>query len=241
MKNNAEKYYQVRDALTSNPGYKFLERIKLHERSVHIFRGNYSDLVKVLSYLEDSNNFHKVWGEENREKQAFAHREVVRHFHNFLSAAQSLVEHTRIYMNQEHTGQQIYDSYQEKVNKNFKNNPLARFVQDLRNYFLHSGIPNSSMKLTIDTENPSPPTSEVLLNISKLKQSKVWKAESKKYIESCNDQISLKEVVESYHVKVRDFYLWFRSELDEWHKSDIEAYKKAAQEYNDFIKSNNEN
>lgn len=189
METRAEKYHRVRDALNENPGYIYLNRIKLHERSIHIFGGNCADLMRMLNFLEDPTNFHKVWGEDNRDKQAFAHLEVVRHFHNFLSAAQSLVEHTRSYMRKNHKGQPIYDSYNQQIKINFSSDPLARFAQDLRNYFLHKGIPASSMNLSIDTSGTKPPLSRVLLKVSKLKEWTKWKKESKEYLAGCEDKI----------------------------------------------------
>ncbi len=241
METRAEKYYRVRDALNENPGYKYLNRIKLHERSVHIFGGNFSDLMRMLNFLEDPQNFHEVWGEDNRDRQALAHREVVRHFHNFLSAAQSLVEHTRSFMRKNHNGQPIFISYSKQIEKNFSNDSLARFVQDLRNYFLHKGIPSSSMNLSIDTSGTKPPLSRVLLKVSTLKEWKEWKKESKEYLANFKDEILLRDVVEAYQKKVREFYLWFRHEMDEWHKDELASYKIIQKEYNDFVDSNSSN
>ena len=50
--------------------------------------------------------------------------------------------------------------YMQQVTEQFANDSMARFVQDLRNYFLHKGVPESKMQLTLNVETGAPPISK---------------------------------------------------------------------------------
>ncbi len=238
METRAEAYQRLTRTLDDNAGFRYLTRMKLHERSLHIFWGNFTDLMRTLDFVEDTNNIQAVWTEEKRQDQKFFHREVVRHFHNFLSSAQSLVEHTRIFMKDAHEGQPIYERYELQVENRFANDPSARFIQDLRNYFLHKGVPASKMRLSFNIESRNSPSSAVLLKAQELRKWTRWTKKSREYLDSCNDDFPLRSVVETYQSKILSFYQWFRYELDGWHKEELGAYEALRKEILDFEKAN---
>jgi len=202
METKAETYKRLKRAMENDAGFRYLTRMKLHERSLHVFGGNFADLMRILNFVEDINNISAVWAEEKRHDQDFYHREVVRHFHNFLSAAQSLVEHTRIFMKGAHEGQPIYERYKLQVENQFANDPSARFIQDLRNYFLHRGIPASTMRLSGNFESGTLPVSSVLLKVQELRKWTRWTPKSREYLDGCKDDLSLRIVVETYQSKM---------------------------------------
>lgn len=206
----------------------------LHERSFHIFGGNFADLIRVLNFIEDPNSITKVWADDRRQDQTFFHREVVRYFHNFLSAARSLVEHTRIFMEDAHGGQPVHARYAQKVTEQFANDAMSRFVQDLRNYFLHKGVPASKMQLSLNVESCAPPVSKVLLKTPELRKWTNWSQKGKEYLNECPEEFPLREVVEAYQMKTVDFYTWFRRELDDLHREELTMYEALRKEITDF-------
>ena len=238
MSKSSEEYKRLKKKLAASAGLAYVKRMTLHERSLHIFEGNCIDLTRALDYVEATENILNLWAEDNRDKQQFAHREVVRHFHNVVSAAQSLVEHTRNFMSIWHKDTPIHGQYSRKIKAEFAEDPLARFVQDLRNYFLHKEIPPSKMVLTFNVDTKDPPKSRVLLRLNDLKRWNRWKKESKVFLESRGEDMELRDLLNQYRAKVTTFYRWFREEMDSWHmheltelpnlREEIERYQKAA-------------
>ncbi len=237
METSAETYKRLKKALDNDPGHRYHIRMMLHERSLHIFGGNFADLVRILNFIEDPNNITKVWAEDKRQDQIFFHREVVRYFHNFLSGARSVVEHTRIFMNDAHGNQPIHARYTQKVTEQFANDAMARFVQDLRNYFLHKGVPASTMQLSLNMESGALPVSDVRLKASELRKWTKWSKNGKEYLNGCQDEFPLREVVEAYQEKIVDFYAWFRRELDELHSEELATYEALRKDIEDFENS----
>lgn len=237
MDSRAETYIRLKNALDENLGFKYRNRMMLHEQSLHIFGGNFADLIHALNFIEDPNNIPEVWAEDNRREQMFFHREVARHFHNFLSAARSLVDHTRIFMDETHSGQPIHDSYDTEVTKRFADNPMVRFVHDLRNYFLHKGVPASKMRLSFNVGSRTPPISRVLLKAPELRRWTRWSPKSKEYLNNIQDELQLRAVVEEYHNKVETFYEWFQREMDEVHKEELSSLEILRQEIAEFEKN----
>lgn len=77
-------------------------------------------------------------------------REAVRRLHNFLAAAMTLVDHTRVMIAEHYTHTQVERNFKKGIEANFASNPMTRFIQDLRNYMVHCGMPpiNRAAKMT---------------------------------------------------------------------------------------------
>lgn len=237
MESRVETYSRLKNAMGAHPGFRYITRMMLHERSLHIFGGNFADLERALNFIEDPNNIQKVWAEDKCREQTFFHREVVRHFHNFLSAARSLVEHTRIFMDEIHAGQSVHETYNKEVKKRFADDPMARFVQDLRNYFLHKGVPASIMQLSFNVDSGGPPVSRVLLKAPELRKWTRWSLKSREYLDNTQDEFPLREVIDAYQSRIVDFYEWFQREMNEVHKEELSSYEELRREIAEFEQS----
>ncbi len=114
-----------------------------HQRTftLNIFQMNAQELIEITRRVNDPDEGIRLMAVANREAGSQTHREVTRRFHNFVAAALTLVEHTRIFMREHYSDTPMLERYQAKVDTDFKNQPLVRFVQDLRNYILHNGCP----------------------------------------------------------------------------------------------------
>ncbi|MEZ5524480.1 MAG: hypothetical protein R3E62_05865 [Pseudomonadales bacterium] len=234
MNPQAAEYLRLTKVLNEDPGYKYLKKRKQHEQSLLIFGGNFADLMRVLDFIENQDNISEVWRVEAREKQSFLHNEIIRHLHNLLSSSQSLVSHTRSYMRTHHKGQPIFKLYETEVQKTFAQNPLALFIKDLRNYFLHKGIPVSKMEVSFDTETKEPPISKFSLNKLELISWSQWCSGSKTYLNSCEDDLSLRNTVHKYQQEISNFYQWFNDALNNLHKDELAVYEALCEEYRTF-------
>jgi len=163
-----------------------------------------------------------------------AHMEVMRLFHNFLASAKSLIDHTRVFVEEYYINSALKQTYQQKINTDFAKDPLMKFVQDLRNYMLHRALPQGSMSLTIkrNTETGSHDmVSTVSIDKKKLLLWENWTKPSLSFITAADSEIKISTLSTAYGEKVLAFSEWLDSELQRHHESDIKAFEMLQREY----------
>jgi hypothetical protein len=81
---------------------------------VQVYRGNFAELESLIDQIEDPVIYYKDFSEKKRDDY---HSDIARLLFNYLSAAQSLVDHTRNYFRKWHSNDGVGKKYQEVVNK----------------------------------------------------------------------------------------------------------------------------
>lgn len=176
-------------------------------RSTAIFHTNYVELKGFLAFCEDDPRNQDLWHMHSIRKQDQMATETWRLLHNFVAAAFSLVEHTRIiYRRLNADGE--FPEYQPRVDEAFRSSSLAQFVQDLRNYVLHTGGGKLYFHGPIDIRTGRSDT-RLGLRTSDLLDWSGWKALAKRFLKESEKYIDIAAVAGDYHARVRDFHMWF--------------------------------
>jgi hypothetical protein len=139
-------------------------------------------------------------------------------------AAMALVDHTRIA-----SDRFLVEHYQERINESFAENPLHKFIQDLRNFTTHVRIAKSNWVTKWDKEGRSV---FFLFSIEDLNKWDRWNALSRKYIDSNHEGINVEQLFNDYSTKVKSFHDWFRSQAWEMNSDDLEEYLTCKRMYN---------
>lgn len=215
-------FSDLHERILAHPGKKYLDTLMTYSVSKNILAGNGIQLRKLLEYLEDPNRIPELWALDKREHLRNLHSEVVRHFHNFLASVRTLVDHTRVVMRSQSISEAHRAEYQKAVSKQFASDPLARFMQDLRNYMLHKTIPVTSFELAWqkDTDRTD---SSVYVNLDKMADWQGWSLAGRIFIEANRPQIRMMTLVDNYEDKVRKFYEWFCPCFLEYYKKEIDG------------------
>jgi hypothetical protein len=158
--------------------------------------------------------------------------ELTRLLHNFVASVGSLVEHTRRLHKDHYEKRSLFPEYQPEMERWFVNYQLAKFVQRLRVYMFHYGLPDIALKtrvLNMDTE-------EVVHSLNIPKKSLLcgfdWTAKARAYIDSSpDDSVDLLQAIDNYHTHVVKFYEWFTSKQHEINREDYEVVSRAQEEY----------
>ena len=195
---------------------------------------NAQELIEITRRVHDPDEGLRLMFLQNREAGQQTHREVTRRVHNFVAAALTLVEHTRIFMREHYSDTPVFDRYQAKVDAEFAQEPLVRFVQDLRNFMLHNGLPNSEMYLHFES-NPDLPqggTMETGIHIkaAPLLEWKKWAAPARTFIENSGEFVDIRTFAEVYTDRIVAFHDWLQGELDQFHRADLDELR-ALQEF----------
>jgi len=141
--------YALFKRLHASKGMQYLNRRKIRAFTLNVFQGNLDELRKTCDLIEDPESGLRLIQASMDTGNNAAHMEVLRRLHNFLAAAKSLVDHTRLFIDEHYARTPIQEAYAQKVESDLSQDPLVKFVQDLRNYMLHRDLPASSMSISV--------------------------------------------------------------------------------------------
>lgn len=211
-----------------------MNRSKIRAFTLNVFQGNWSDLQKTCDLIENPHSGLRLMHADMEQGNHLAHMEALRHFHNFLAAAKSLVDHTRFFIEDHYAGTPMQDAYKQKIECDLSQDPLVKFVQDLRNYMLHRELPDSSMSINVSTiENSIAKnlTTTITIDKASLLAWSGWTKPSLKHLNSADARISIPSISTPYGEKILNFYRWFDSKLAKYHQTEIDEFKKIQLEY----------
>ena len=228
-----QELFELSEQIKATEGHRIQAKIRGLMGSYYVFESNYHWLVRALDYFGRKEFFMEVWREDNRAKLERFIDEVTRLLHNFLAGAQSLVDHTRVFKNKMYKGHRFKKVYQEKVDRDLSHSPIVCFVQDLRNYVLHKQLPIASATLSFKGEGGTITEfdSTVKLDVNELRAWNKWKPESRAYLDSLDDKVQIRELVEKYEGAIKAFYQWFGEQQAQVHHSEFAELSRLETRY----------
>lgn len=213
---NIERIKELEDRIQKSEGWIAHTRIKNFSLSHKVFNINYKEFKEFLQQFSDPLTAPEIWRVDRRNLLEQILDEAIRLLHNYLAAAKSLVDHTRVFVNEYYTNCDFYTQYNNKIKEIFAESPLSHFVQDLRNYVLHKELPFTSATLHYGPDTGISNT--LFLDISTLREWNRWTSFSERYIANLKDKTDFRSFIDEYWVLVNGFYLWFNNSLNELHK-----------------------
>lgn len=213
--------------ISESDGSSYLDRAHQRSFSLNVFQMNAVELIEAVQRVKDPDQGLLLMMEKNREAGLQAHRELNRHIHNFVSSALTLVEHTRVFMRKHYEGTELHATYEQKVSATFSKSPVSQFVQGLRNYMLHRGLPNSSMFLNFSTDPGATDGSGMMetgvhYHTASLLDWKDWKPVARTYVEQAGEHLDVHEFAQEYLTLVNQFHEWLNTNLAKHHSSDMQ-------------------
>lgn len=216
--------YQVFCQIHESRGMAYLNRCKARSFSLNIFQANLKELQECCKLIETPEIGLRLMSMEHHADGVQAHRESLRLLHNFLAAAKSLIDHTRVFVKDNYNSTSIESAYKKQVASAFVSDKLTSFVHDLRNYILHKELPGCQMSIEVKPTGPNGErTIESTVSLKKpdLSTWSRWSQLSLEYLEDAPNEIKLSDLAESYGQKILSFYEWFDSALDDFHANDL--------------------
>jgi hypothetical protein len=204
--------------IRTSEGHQIRNGINLLRKSYLIFDANYQNLKHVLEEFEQPTVFLRLWEEKDSHKLDLYINEVVRYFHNYLAGAVTLLDHTRAFMEDTHQEAAFAGEYQRRMNQQFDNSPLPRFMQDLRHYMLHKELPFALAELNFGREGGDMELiSAIRLDVTKLRDWQDWSEKGREYLVTLDDKVRLSAIAKEYSSVIAGFYKWFGPQQSELH------------------------
>jgi len=218
------------DKIRNAEGIKCINRMKYHNDCISILNGNFTELSKALLHFEDFKNALELMDQNNYEASEKYQNEISRLLHNFLASAMMLVDQTRLLINQNYTGTEIHRLYAKKIKAEFKEDGLNKFIQELRNYILHRGLPYTGLSLKPDLKTT------VFLNRDAMLEWDSWTAPSRKFLSSQKEKIRIYDFIHAYTKKILALNHWLNLEIKKYHAKDLEELEQLRSRYREISK-----
>lgn len=225
--------YELFKRIHESRGMACVRRAKTLNFSYNIFHTNFQELKNACAFIESPDSGLKVMSNQSGSGVR-THMEINRLFHNFLAGAQTLVEHTRNFVREHYPSGSLRLAYDQKVEADFSNDGLSRFIQDLRNFMLHRGLPNNSMSITarnFPLLGRVEVASTVALSKKDLETWKGWKPASWTFLALLEDPIKISFLALQYGDKVAAFHDWLSTQVKKYHADDLRELEVLHKEY----------
>jgi hypothetical protein len=213
----------------ASPGMQVFGRKKQRSFFLNIFVMNKIELQNDLTITSDPTVGLQLMSEEYREAGRQVHREVNRRFHNFLAAAKTLIDHTRVFMSDHYDKTDLHARYLERVERDFAEDELCRFMQDLRNYTLHYELPISTMNFQYSRDGGIK-TGVYIIN-KELQKWKNWSRLGAAYLQKQQKEISPLSTVNDYSEKIEPFHSWLDTTIHLYHSDDMAEFIALQEEF----------
>ena len=200
------KASDLHEQILTHPGKKYLDALMTYSISKNILAGNGVQLRMLLELLEDSKRAMELWSVDKRTHLQDLQSEVIRHLHNFLASARTLVDHTRAIMNEPFISEAHRTEYRDEVARVFGGDPLIGFMHELRNFTLHRSIPLTSLQLSLNLSGLF--DSSVLVDLDQMADWDGWRSAGKAFIGSHRPTIRIMALIDGYEGKNKGFSEW---------------------------------
>ena len=147
--------------------------------------------------------------------------EITRLFHNFVAAALSLIDHTRVLYRHLYEPNNQFPEYQRRIDVHFVEDPLTQFVVKLRQMTQHYRLPSIQNHTSMSNINRDglvgEMSIEMRLTTDGLRQYDGWNTPANRFLESSGEHIDLRSIITDYYAHINEFYEWFDQRQREIH------------------------
>ncbi len=213
------------EAYLVSPACQLIKRLKVFELTLRVFRGNYADWQRVIEQYRPDSPLAALGMMHTPRNWVEAYLvELTRALHNLAASAFTLVDHTRNLYKELYEAAGTMPQYQPRVDADFTDDGLARFVGGLRNYCVHDTLPliGVSLGVQFDVEQGSSTKWSVPLNTARLLAWDGWHSEAKKFLKAAGARLNLGDTIQKYHDKVESFQQWFQEQQRAVHHAEFD-------------------
>lgn len=228
---DSDRLSRVTQELQTSEAFRVQSRFEILENSYYIFYRNSDGLLRLLDGPGEEYAFFVAKMMGSYELSVWVMREFMRRLHNFCASAMTLVEHIRPLIRKKwYADTALCKEYDARISRDFENDGLHHFVQDLRNYVLHNTTPPTGLHVAWKWSQDSARFDlRFTLGRDQLLQWNRWDHNSRAFIGQLEADIEVNGLVRGYTEKVRDLQIWLYRRMEHDHSTEL-AYVAAMQE-----------
>ncbi len=218
------KATELDNAIRASPALIAHRRIEAIAHAHYVFQRNYEELKDALDKATDPGAILPIHDIDRRAELDIVLMEIRRLLHNFLAAAKTLVDQTRVIITDGYRNHTFFERYKKEIQDRFATNPTANFVQDLRNYLLHYGLPATFSRVTLSRgihADGLTIEAKVTLSTESLLHWDGWSQAARELLQNAGGDIDLDDIARTYRTSVDQFHRWLTDELTAIHSADL--------------------
>jgi hypothetical protein len=210
--------------LGGSPGRHSAHLLEALAVSRHTFQQNYAELERYLAAQEDDAQQTRRIARRSPDTCEAVLNETVRLLHNYVTGAKTLVAHTRNLWDALFKEGGEFPEFQQRIDDEFKEDPLTQFVQRLRAYCLHWRPIDPGMTVKWATGR-NQMTRTVSLRVEDLSEWDDWTAPARVFLRGSGREVPLLSTCRCYRDKVAAFTDWFEDCARSLRRSELEDYE----------------
>lgn len=222
---------KLSNELRSSEELKIVSLCNNLENPISIFEKNYSELQTHLEKHAqlDANKGLLITQIDKKIELIEYMNELNRLVHNYVTSSKTLIDLQRIHYTQLNKKKNNFPEYNLKIESEFAHNTLCAFIQSLRNYFLHRGIPKIS---SIRSINETSTAIKVRIQLDKkhLLDTYNWNKDSEKFLTELEEHICISDIFKEYHNHILNFQNWYKKEQEKIFLNEHEFVSKKENE-----------
>ena len=230
MSDRKPRFVLLQEQIEACSGNRVVRDLRVFNVSYYTFVTNHKQLKKAIQAFTDPDKVPEIWSVKNRRKLKVYQFEISRLLHNFLAAAISLTEHAKKLVTEKEKG--LRKKYLDKK-KEFLEQPLPEFVDQLRHYALHKRLPflTSNVKMERTDASGFDVSASVSLSIQNLRKARDWSKKATSFLKGQKeDALPLDVVVDGYLEAVKGFYRWLVGAIEDAHREDLDELRSLKEE-----------
>jgi hypothetical protein len=205
--------WEIFQQITRSDGDRMFWKTEALRVSYFVFSQNFAALRSLIANFENPANRAEFVGIDKRDRVKSIQMENMRHLHNFLAGAVTLIAHSRVFVNKLYRNHSFLGEYRNKVQEVFGNSGPAGLVSGLRNWMVHRDIVPVKFVFGLFTNR----TQSVMLDIKELKSYDNWDPRAKAFLVGCDSDLQLLPIVQAYHDQVEQLYAWLGERMGQVH------------------------
>lgn len=209
----------LRVQIEGNPGYVAMREWDRVGLTKQVLDSNVAELVELLEPFESRVDLALEVFREDADPDLLDSLtvETTRCLHNYVASVKSLVEHTRKVQRKQYEGEQFRHEYESRKDS-LITHPVAKFVQDLRDYMLHYRLPRMIGSFQLPAG-----TAVVCMLRDDLGQWPNWSAPARRWLLDQPQRIPVRQTVQQYDDLVAELYEWLWTVVSREHHEQMKA------------------
>jgi len=197
----------------------------------YALNANFRQIVQFLNGFESDS---RIFSLDNRNELNALMYELSRLFLNYVSSSSALVDHVRK-VRKEFSNKEL-DNLFEKNLANIKKNEYIIFFKDLRNYTIHDKMPPVLANFRVENKADGQVAKQSLcLAKDELLKSSSLSGKTKIFLNSLDQEIDIKIILEKHHTIVDKFHKNFYQSIVLTYKEELRELKLVEKEIQEWM------
>lgn len=220
---------EITEEIQDVQNQEIISKYRAFQSSIELLDRNFHTLKKLLNTIENNPSKFDLIPRYNKWLREGIIKEIVFLLHNYVASSMSLIDHSRRIYEKSFENKNRLDEY-EQLKKDYLKSPYLKFVQDLRRMLQHHSLASIGFQYVGGTGDMN-----FYLQKVDLLRFEEWTSKSKQFIESFEEKIDIKQVINEYQKEITNFHRQVDLRFKSIYKSELQELEELYDIYNEKV------